>query len=61
MTIKRAGKQQLAFWISNERHQTIWKKESEDCQRLKSMQRAFAAGWIAGVDWERRNRKGESK
>ena len=59
MNISRAGKQERAFWRSSDSHQTIWERESKDYQRLMNMQRAFAAGWMAGVAWARRNQKGQ--
>jgi cupin superfamily acireductone dioxygenase involved in methionine salvage len=60
--ISRAGKQQKAFWRAEEREAARCMKDPLmvvpantphhfDCERRRS----FAAGWIAGVNWAKRN------
>lgn len=57
MNIHKAGKQTKAFWRSEARFKALWEKEPTDYATLQSMLRGHAAGWTAGVAWERRNQK----
>ena len=66
MNVNRVGKQTKAYWRSQENHKKGWESEKPvtDSQkaygqyfRICERVQGFAAGWIAGVSWARRNRK----
>ena len=65
MDVTKARAHHKAFWRSQERHRQKWLKE-EPCTsaekeygqylRTCDMLRGHAAGWIAGICWERRRK-----
>lgn len=66
MNINRAGKQQKAYWRSEEYWNEKWMKEDPITDHDKqygryqiAMQRqqGFATGWIAGVAWAKRQKR----
>ena len=60
MNIQKRGKQTKAFWRSEARFEALWAKDPIDYTTLQAMMRGHAAGWMAGIAWERRNRKTKS-
>ena len=56
MNIKRAGKQQQAFWRSEARNEERWRKENHSFPERQKMLQGHAAGWIAGVAWAKRQK-----
>jgi len=54
LNVTKAGKNEKAFWRSQSKRSKVWERESKDHQRLMSLQRGHAAGWIDGVAWARR-------
>jgi len=68
MNINRAGKQQKAFWRSEEALADRLTNEKNDLgvptcsyQMVLAALRGHAAGWIAGVRWAKINAQKENK
>jgi hypothetical protein len=66
MNINRAGKQTKAYWRSEQRHQEAWESEQPMTDAARSYGayliaqervQGFAAGWIAGVAWAKREHR----
>lgn len=57
MNINRAGKQQKACWRSEKRLHDRWVLKIK-WQELQRMLQGHAAGWIAGVRWAKKQKKG---
>ena len=61
MNIHRAGKQQKAYWRSENRLEACLEKEKVPYLQIQSALRGNAHGWIAGVAYAKRNMKRKAK
>lgn len=64
MNIDKAGKQTRAFWRLESKQLDRWAKDGLNYPIRMHMIRGLAAGWIAGVAWQKRNQRaktGETK
>lgn len=68
MNINRAGKQQKAYWRAEEKATSRWEKGDPETvltqqlsgqlyQVAQERRIGFATGWIAAINWSRRNKK----
>lgn len=70
MNINRAGKQTKAYWRAEQRHREKWEAETPQTPDAKAYgayqianerNQGFAAGWIAGVAWAKRQLRRPNK